>query len=131
MSQIFKCLLRCMKGLILGGRYMIFLHQILRKSLGTLQYRSIFTWTKYFQALCLKCIHNPSYKRLIHTNYCKVYILFLCKCSQFVKLHCPDIYTLSHLADSGIARCAVYFINLWALSYFPCNRMFASAAAHN
>ena len=130
-TKIFQSLFRIIKILICSSRNIIFLHQILGKSLGAFQNSRIFTRSEYSQSFCLKHIYNTTHQRIIHTNDSQVNPFLLGKICQSVKFHGTDIHTLSQLCNSCISWCTVNLIYLWAFRHTPRNSMFSSAAAYD
>ena len=48
---------------------------------------------------------------------------------QFLEVVDPDVYVFAAVACSGISWCDIQFLYLFALSYFPGECMFATAAS--
>ena len=129
--QIFDGILRIIEILIGCGRNIIFFHKILGKSLAALQDCCIFTGSESTQALCLQCIYQSAYQRIVHTYDGQVNGLFLRKSNDLVKFHGSDGNTFCDLTDSGIARSTIDLIYLRTLCNTGCNGMLSATATYD
>ena len=51
-------------------------------------------------------------------------------CNKLIKFHSTNVNAFSNLCNSGISRCAIYFVNLWTFRHSCSNCMFSSTASN-
>ena len=128
--QISQCLVRIVKSLVSSCRNAVFFHQILGKSLASLDDGRIGGGSENAQSLCLKGIHDARAERIVHAADSEVDLLLLRKSGQGRKVHGPDRDTLGDARNAGISGSAVQLRNASAAQDRVRDRVFSSAAAY-